>query len=827
MDIKLKKWKSIVSAAAFFLGVSLLLGSLAQAVGIIGRHGYYVKNPEELLSGDYENTLKFREFISNRLDDFLTIAVNGPLVYYYDGAYTDFMETYSVEVEAKAEAAAEENQTWMEQGLGTGWQEYAYQSVLEDYGYQYGYPYMDEMSEEDRCKYEEINRKNAERFHKSVEMDKNILYNISTDGKLLYTNAGGTGLPEKLESDAAEDWLAAAPEGYNFILYFDGSKVSILKDGAFIDVYGDGIYKEDSEWYVPGYRNFPVADSYTGVRICMAVAAEPVMYTYADGKRGYMQYSNDLYWMHFHTKEVLKGLAGIRQALGSGAVCLLIYLLLRKHKKQADLLLARGTGKLWIELKVFLLAAVCVMTGVIGLAQDSGLTYELSMVFSDLSYYGGLWEFLSYAVRLLLREVNPAAIVILFWAFWLFVNDLRKNKREWKHGFCYKIYYALCVKELEGSISRKTVRRGGLVFVISATALTVLAVLAACAWIEGNGSLIGMFLIALAFLLAFAVQLAYQIRLKATAQDMELMADRVSQIRSGNYRNNGEQPKDEDFTPIFAGLEDIRNGMVQAVDEQMKSERMKVELIANVSHDIKTPLTSIISYVELLKQEQELPDYVKDYIHILDDKSNRLKNMIQDVFVVSKAASGELPVNMEILDFAKLLRQTLADMDEQIGNSRLTFKAEIPQEPIMIKADGQRLYRVFQNLLLNAMKYSLAGSRVYINLKQDASMASASVKNTSRNELNEVTDFTERFVRGDESRTDGGSGLGLSIARSFTEACGGSFKLETIADLFVVTVSFRLVGQTETEEARRELARQEAAEAQGESGQQESVQEGS
>lgn len=818
MDIKLKKFKSFVSAVAFFLGVSLLLGSLIQAVGIIGRHGYYVNTPEELLSGDYESTRKFREFISNRLDDFLIIAVNGPLRYYYDGAYTDFMEKYDAEMEARAEAAAEETEVWIDQGLEMDWQEYAYQSVLEDYGF----PYMDEMSEEDRRKYEEINRKDAERFHKSIETDKNILYNISTDGKLLYTNAGGTGFPQQFESDAVEDWLASVPEGYNFILYFDGSKVSILKDGAFIDVYGDGIYKEDSDWYVPGYRNFPVADSYAGVRICMAVTAEPVMYTYADGKAGYRQYSNDLYWMQFHTKEVLKGLAGICQGLGAGAVCLLIYLLLRKHKKQADLLLARGTGKLWIELKVFLLAAVCVMTAVIGLAQNMDIFYELSMSSRELFYYGGLWEYLSYVFRLLLGEVNPVAIVILFWAFWLFVNDLRKNKREWKHGFCYKIYYALCVKELDGTVSKKMVRRGGLVFVISATALTVLAVLAACAWIEANGSIIGMFLIVPAFLLAFAVQLAYQIRLKETAQDMELMADRVSQIRGGNYRGNGEQPKDEDFNSIFAGLEDIRNGMAQAVDEQMKSERMKVELIANVSHDIKTPLTSIISYVELLKQEQELPDYVKDYIHILDDKSNRLKNMIQDVFVVSKAASGELPVNMEILDFAKLLRQTLADMDEQIGNSRLTFKAEIPQEPIMIKADGQRLYRVFQNLLLNAMKYSLEGSRVYINLKQDASMAFASVKNTSRSELNEVTDFTERFVRGDESRTDGGSGLGLSIARSFTEACGGSFKLETIADLFVVTVSFRLADQTEAEDARREFARQEAAEAQGKSGQQES-----
>ena len=148
---------------------------------------------------------------------------------------------------------------------------------------------------------------------------------------------------------------------------------------------------------------------------------------------------------------------------------------------------------------------------------------------------------------------------------------------------------------------------------------------------------------------------------------------------------------------------------------------------------------------------------------------------------------------METLDFSKLLRQTLADMDEQIQGSRVTVKAEIPQQEVLIQGDGEKLYRVFQNLIQNALKYSLEGSRVYVTLSTDDSMAAASVKNTSRDEIDSGKDFTERFVRGDASRTDGGSGLGLSIARSFTEACGGSFELETIADLFMVTVSFGIV----------------------------------
>ena len=218
----------------------------------------------------------------------------------------------------------------------------------------------------------------------------------------------------------------------------------------------------------------------------------------------------------------------------------------------------------------------------------------------------------------------------------------------------------------------------------------------------------------------------------------------------------------------------------------MHSERMKVELVTNVSHDIKTPLTSIISYVELLKQEEALPEHVREFVQILWEKSLRLKTIVQDVFDVSKAAAGQLPVNMEELDLGRLLRQVLADMDSQIASSGLGMKTAVSEEPLFIRADGQRLYRVFQNLLQNALKYSLAGSRIYLTMTMEGVMAAVYLKNTSGTELETGKDFAERFVRGDSSRTDGGSGLGLSIAKSFTEACGGSFRVETDADLFTV-----------------------------------------
>ena len=197
----------------------------------------------------------------------------------------------------------------------------------------------------------------------------------------------------------------------------------------------------------------------------------------------------------------------------------------------------------------------------------------------------------------------------------------------------------------------------------------------------------------------------------------------------------------------------------------------------------------------MLNQEEELPEHIQDYVKVLDDKSQRLKSMVQDVFEISKAASGQLPVEMEQIDLGKLLRQTLADMEEVIQSSSVSLKTGIPEAPVMIYADGQRLYRVFQNLIQNALQYSLESSRVYLTLTCDNGNKTALtvVKNISRSELRNDIDFTARFTRGDASRTDGGSGLGLSIAQSFTEACGGSFRVETDADLFTVTVEFPMV----------------------------------
>ena len=237
--------------------------------------------------------------------------------------------------------------------------------------------------------------------------------------------------------------------------------------------------------------------------------------------------------------------------------------------------------------------------------------------------------------------------------------------------------------------------------------------------------------------------------------------------------------------------EEINKGFDESLEEQMKSERMKVELITNVSHDLKTPLTSIISYIDLLSKE-ELSDTARDYVNILCEKSYRLKNIVSDLFDLAKSTSGDINLDMEKLDLKKLIEQTLGDMEDEIESSGLQIKTRLPEEPVYIISDGKKLYRVFQNLIDNALKYSLKGTRVYIELEEVDGKAVTTIKNVAGYEMDfTAEEILQRFTRGDKSRSTEGSGLGLSIAESFTKVCGGSFKLDIDGDLFKVTMKFK------------------------------------
>lgn len=237
-------------------------------------------------------------------------------------------------------------------------------------------------------------------------------------------------------------------------------------------------------------------------------------------------------------------------------------------------------------------------------------------------------------------------------------------------------------------------------------------------------------------------------------------------------------------------LNDLGAAIGSAVDERLRSERFKTELITNVSHDLKTPLTSIISYVGLLKKTGIQDPHALEYIDVLDRKSQRLKKLTEDLIEASKASSGTLPVHLERLGLTQLVEQALGEYEEKFESGGLIPSFTTPGREVWVKADGRHLWRVVDNLLSNCIKYALPGTRVYLDVKAEEGNAVLTVKNISREPLNISPDrLLERFVRGDEARTEEGSGLGLSITRSLTELQGGSFRLEIDGDLFKAIVS--------------------------------------
>ena len=246
-----------------------------------------------------------------------------------------------------------------------------------------------------------------------------------------------------------------------------------------------------------------------------------------------------------------------------------------------------------------------------------------------------------------------------------------------------------------------------------------------------------------------------------------------------------------DFKAHGEDLNCIRDGLQTAVDERVKSERMKAELITNVSHDIKTPLTSIVNYVDLLKKEELGSDTAREYVAVLERQAQRLKKLTEDVVEASKASTGSIPVNLERTDLNVLLSQAAGEFTDRFAEQKLELCFSASQEQTYVMADGRLLWRVFSNLMSNVGKYALEGTRVYLSIDVQRGRGVISLKNISRYPLNvSGEELMERFVRGDKSRTSEGSGLGLSIARSLTELQGGVFDITVDGDLFKVTISF-------------------------------------
>ena len=291
------------------------------------------------------------------------------------------------------------------------------------------------------------------------------------------------------------------------------------------------------------------------------------------------------------------------------------------------------------------------------------------------------------------------------------------------------------------------------------------------------------------FLFPVTIGVAAHLALKRV-KEFNAIKEGVKRVREGDLNYKIDVEGNGEFGKLASDINAITEGLHKAVENELKSERLKTELITNVSHDIRTPLTSIITYVDLLKNEKD-PEKTKEYIGVLEQKAQRLKTLTDDLFEAAKASSRSIPVNFEKINIVSLITQGLGELDDKIQELELDFKINKPIDEIFIRADGNLLWRVIENLLSNIFKYALKGSRVYVNIEDLGSEVILVMKNISAYELNISPDeLMERFKRGDESRNSPGSGLGLSIAKSLVEIQNGSFNIEIDGDLFKAIIRF-------------------------------------
>lgn len=297
---------------------------------------------------------------------------------------------------------------------------------------------------------------------------------------------------------------------------------------------------------------------------------------------------------------------------------------------------------------------------------------------------------------------------------------------------------------------------------------------------------------------AFLLDMLVGIYLYRECRDRERIVEGIEIIKNGKVKHridtthlHGENLK------LANSVNTIGTGIHKAVETSMKDEKLKTDLITNVSHDIKTPLTSIITYVDLLKRENISDSRIAAYLDVLDNKSQRLKQLIDDLVEASKISSGNISIKLENIDFSELVRQALGEFCEKFEDKQLQVVSRLPEEPMLIEADSSQLWRVLENLLQNISKYAMPGTRVYVEMEEGeesrGKTARFSIKNISARFLEiQAEELTERFIRGDKSRQTEGSGLGLSIAKNLIEVQGGEFEVQVDGDLFKAIITFSL-----------------------------------
>ena len=449
-----------------------------------------------------------------------------------------------------------------------------------------------------------------------------------------------------------------------------------------------------------------------------------------------------------------------------------------------------------IHLALYCAVIFCVGLGIAALVGEFDY-------FPDNSYnYSRAFDYL--IIGEILPDLIGVFFAILAFSTTTFLNYILVNKKAEtfkERFFCYKIYknfrkFIEKNKDLRNTV--KQIEKRLLIILSIWTVVEFAAGFFACGF--GFEEEIGVFF---SIILLINTIIGIIFALKFLSQ-VKILAIAVENMKNGNLDINLDSTKFVFPLKDFArNLNECRDSIEKAVGEALKGERLKTELITNVSHDLKTPLTSIINYVSLLKLCNIEGEDENKYLDILDEKSTKLKRLIEDLTEASKASSGNIKMTVDTVNLNELALQAVGENNDVLENVGLEIVVSQKNDDLFVKADSQHTFRIFDNLFSNVKKYALSGTRVYVDVYKDGNYGVFSVKNISKDKLNISADeITERFVRGDNSRTTEGSGLGLSIARSFTELQNGTFSIEIDGDLFKVTVKLPITNKPQIKQEK-------------------------
>ncbi|MCT6925217.1 HAMP domain-containing sensor histidine kinase [Metasolibacillus sp.] len=468
--------------------------------------------------------------------------------------------------------------------------------------------------------------------------------------------------------------------------------------------------------------------------------------------------------------QTFKMLSYLIWAIGLVTFAILLYII--RTKKTGISVLFPKIKRLFDKLPMDIALALALCGIILLIGAIDGLVHSLYSVAYYIKHNTGfLWDSIIFFVL-----STSLFTIVAICAVWL-MEDIR-NIERWQKSFSLKLWQVGQEAFLNRSIGVQTV------------AILIIFFLAGIGFVGAmiDGKLFLIYIPLFLFILVPALYIFLH-RMGYLNRVMKQTEDMAEGRLTSDIEVKGKSP----IAVHAENLNKLRDGVRTSMTEQAKSERLKTELITNVSHDLRTPLTSIITYTDLLKKPDLSEEERSKYIDILDKKSARLKTLIEDLFDVSKMASGNVELLKQRVDLAQLLQQAIGEHEEAFVTANLDMRVNIESQPIFAYVDGQKWWRVIDNLIVNAQKYSLQGTRVYITLKQQGAEAELIVKNVAKYELVEnVDELTERFKRADTSRHTEGSGLGLAIAQSIVDLHGARMKIEVDGDLFKVTVAVQV-----------------------------------